>query len=421
MKLLLKNVRFLDRILDVGIADGKIAALGGDADCFDQILECSNLTVLPGLIDPHVHVRDLDQVEKEDWSSASKAALAGGITTIFDMPNTMPPTENYKHLNLKRKAAEKSDVKYKLYLGANNSNLLELDRILAEHPKDVCGIKIFLAASSSNNVLSQRDKLAEIFKLAKKYDTVATVHSELQSCLDKWKAKVIQPTIMDHNRLRNRECAILGTELCLELAAEVGNKLYIAHVSTFEEIELIKRYKKDYPIFCEVTPHHLFLNEEILKQVGNYGKVNPPLRTLKDNDVLWEAINDNIVDTIGTDHAPHKINEKNREYSKSPSGFPGLETSLALMNTSRLEGKLDWRKLIALTSQNSAQIFNIKTAGLLEIGKPADLTVFDAERNWKVMPEKFKTKAKYSPWMGKRLKGKVVYTIIDGKVKYEGE
>ncbi len=418
--LLIKQINLNGRVCNIMVENGLITEIGPRDHICDTTLQMHGEVVLPALIDPHVHVRDLGQKDKEDWISASKAALAGGITTIFDMPNTIPATENLATLQLKREAAAKSLVRFKIYLGANNTNLEQLREVLETQPDDVCGIKIFLAASSSNDVLFQRDKLAEIFKLAKEYNTVATVHTELQHILDQYKAQYPDPTILDHNRLRNREAAIRGTELCLELASEIGNKLYIAHVSTAEEIQLIRKYKPDYPIYCEVTPHHLTLNEDILSKVENYGKVNPPLRTAKDNEALWQGINDGIIDTVGTDHAPHLLVEKNRVYAEAPSGFPGLETSLSVLNTARLQGYLDWEKLIDLTSRNIAQIFNINNAGVIEIGKPADLVIFDPDQHWVVEPENFRTKARYSPWIGQRLKGVVRYTLMNGNVKYKG-
>lgn len=421
MSLLLKQVTLGQNITNILIENGVITEISPRDHICDQVLEFNGEIVLPGLVDPHVHVRDLGQQDKEDWTSVSSAALAGGITTIFDMPNTIPPTDNYTHLQLKRKSAAKALVNYKFYLGANNNNLEDLHQILDIRPDDVCGIKIFLAGSSSNDVLSQRDKLAEIFTLAKEYDIVATVHTELQHILDKWKTRYPNPTIMDHNAIRNPEAAILGTKMCLELTAKIGNKLYLAHISTAEEIELIKQYKKDYPIYCEVTPHHLFLNQEVLKNVGNIGKVNPPLRTLKDNEALMQAINDDIIDTVGTDHAPHKLEEKLLNYWEAPSGFSGLETSLALLNKARNSGDLSWEKIIELTSLNCSKIFNLQHAGKIEVDRSADLVIFDPKKEWIINPENFYTKAKYSPWMNQRIIGKVKYTIVGGNVKYKGD
>ncbi len=382
---------------------------------FDQIIDIKGNLVIPGVIDPHVHVRDLKQSDKEDWLSASKAALAGGVTTVFDMPNTIPATTNLINLNLKREAAKKSLINYKFYIGATNSNLKDIEEILAENQTDVAGIKIFLAGSSLNDVL-EKSKIEDVFKIAKKYDKIVVVHTELQYCLNIWNSKIKEKTILNHTKIRNRECAIKGTKLVLEIAEKIRNKLYIAHISTAEEVELIRKYKKNNRIFCEITPHHLLLNESILEKVGNLGKVNPPLRTEKDKKALWEAIYDGTADFIGTDHAPHKLSEKLLEYSQAPSGFPGLETGLHLLLNEVNKGNLSIEKLVELTSRKAAEIFDLKKRGDIKIGNFADLTVIDMNRKWKIDAERFNTKAKYSPFDGMEIHGKVMKTFVNGKI-----
>ncbi len=439
MKILLKNCKLIQGLSNIIIEDDKIIqiipcshqatagwehktfpsrGLGTSFDGdFDQIINIKGNLVIPGVIDPHVHIRDLEQSYKEDWQSASESSLAGGITTIFDMPNTIPSTINLENLNLKRKAAEKALVNYKFFLGATNSNFTEIGKILKSDPSDIAGIKIFLAGSSSNDVI-EKSKIEEVFKIAKKYDKVVAIHTELQECLDKWNSKIKEKTILNHNKIRNRECAISGTELVLKLAEKIRNKLYIAHISTAEEIELIRKYKNNNRIFCEVTPHHLLLNESILEKVGNFGKVNPPLRSEKDNEALWKAINDGTVGTIGTDHAPHTLEEKQQEYSQAPSGFPGLETGLHLLLNEVNKGNLTLEKLIKLTSKNAAKIFDLKKRGEIKVGNYADLTVIDMNKKWKIDASKFKSKAKYSPFDGMEIQGEVIITIVNGKVEF---
>ena len=174
-----------------------------------------------------------------------------------------------------------------------------------------------ISPNAAKVLIDERDEYmaAKLIDAMKKYDKIVTVHTELQSCLDGFKRKIPSPTIFEHNKIRRRECAIKGTKLTLELAEEVGNKICIAHCSTAEELDLIRKFKMNNPVYCEITPHHLLLNETILEQVGNFGKVNPPLRTEKDNFALWEAVHDGTVDFIGTDHAPHKLSEKQKKYS----------------------------------------------------------------------------------------------------------
>lgn len=424
MKMLLKNCKTPDGLKDIFIEDEKIAGIQpsensshekGCDEC-DQIIDIAGKLVIPGVIDPHVHVRDLGQCKKEDWTSVSKAALAGGVTTVFDMPNTIPATVNLTNLNIKRVAAKKALVNYKFFLGATNSNLKELEEILSEHPIDIAGIKVFLAGSSNNDTVSYNDILKDIFRLAKKYDKIVTVHSELQTCLNEWRKRLPYDTVLKHNAIRNRQCSILGTKMVLELAEEIGNKLCIAHCSTAEELELIRKFKMDNPVFCEVTPHHLLLSESILESVGNFGKVNPPIRNKKDNKALWQAIHDGTIDFVGTDHAPHIREDKLLKYSTAPSGFPGLETGLRLLLNEVNKGNLSIERMIELTSKNAAEIFGLEKRGEIKVGNFADLAVIDMGKVWTINAKEFYTKAKYSPFDGFEIKGKVEMTFVNGKM-----
>jgi dihydroorotase len=421
MSVILKNCLLIEGLSNILIEEGKIVDIkpSEQSETFGTVNETIDIKgnlVIPGVIDAHVHVRDLQQAYKEDWETASMAALAGGVTTIFDMPNTLPATINLKNLNIKRKAAEMSLVNYKFFIGATNSNQKDIEEILDKNAPDIAGIKVFLAGSVSNETVTDEDILKQVFELAKQYDKVVVIHTELQELLDKWQQRLPYNNILKHNAIRNRQCAIKGTELVLRLSEVIGNKIYIAHVSTFEEIELIKKYKCNNQVFCEVTPHHLLLNESILEKVGNIGKVNPPLRSEKDNAALWQAINNGIADTIGTDHAPHTIEEKQQEYEKAPSGFPGLETCLLLLLNEVNEGNLKLEKLIELTSNNPAKIFQLEKRGEIKVGNFADLSVIDLNKKWKINASAFRSKAKYSPFDGIEVKGKVMMTFVDGKI-----
>jgi len=428
MKILLKNCKTVDGQQNLIIEDEKIIDIYSSRKDegqrlgtrqrleteFDQIIDIKSKLVIPGVIDPHTHIRDLQQSEKEDWTSASKAALAGGVTTVFDMPNTIPATTNLINLNIKRDAAKKALINYKFFIGATNSNQKDIEEILETNPNDVAGIKVFLAGSSNNDTVSHNEVLKNIFQTAKKYDQIVTVHTELQNCLDDWKQRLPYNSVLKHNAIRNRQSSIKGTKLVLEIAEEIGNKICIAHCSTAEEIELIRKFKMSNPVYCEITPHHLLLNESILEKVRNIGKVNPPLRTDKDNAALWEAIYDGTVDFIGTDHAPHKLSEKMLEYSQASSGFPGLETGLHLLLNEVNKGNLTLEKMIELTSKNIAEIFQLKNRGEIKVGNYADLTVIYMNKKWKIDARKFQTKAKYSPFDGFEIQGKVLMCFANG-------
>jgi dihydroorotase len=317
-------------------------------------------------------------------------------------------------LQAKRKAMEKSLVNGFLYLGATNDNASEMEEILAENPNDVKGIKIFLSASSQNEIINEI-QLEKFFQIALKYDIILLFHNELQSVINNYSYQY-EHNILNHNKLRNRKAAISGLEFILNMEKKVPAKIYICHVSTSEELDLIKKQKRDFPLFCEVTPHHLLLNETILEKVGNFGKVNPPLRTEKDNEALWQAIDDGIVDCFGSDHAPHLKSEKEQEYDKAPSGFPGLETSLPVLLTAWKQRKMDLCKLVKLASENAVKIFNIENRGKIAENFFADLVVIDENEKTVIRAENFQSKAKYSPFEGWEIPFKVAKTIVNGKM-----
>lgn len=412
-KVLLKNGLLANGpVANLLIEDSRIVYIGKKTFSGMQEIDCSGKYVIPGIIDVHTHVRDMGLSYKEDWLSASRAAASSGITTIFDMPNTRPPTFDVESLQEKRKAAQKSIVNFSYNFGITGSNS---EQVRMARP--IASIKMFMAESSSGYVVEKEDVVRQVFLLAREMDKPVMVHAELQSCIEKYEKK-FAATTQNHNKIRNPLCAINATEMLIRLAEETGAKVYLAHISLKKEIEMIRSAKKRGAsnILCEVTPHHLFINESILERVGNFGKVNPPLRTAEDNKAIEEAIMDGTVDTIGTDHAPHGLDEKNKGYALAPSGFPGLETSLGLIMKLVHSRKISMQKLTELMSTNPAKIFKIKDRGVLEISAFADITVVDINEEWTVNPEKFQTKAKYSPYSGMVLRGKVTTTIINGKV-----
>lgn len=419
MKTLLINCNINNKVQNLLINDSIIDYIGLATPNSDVVYDLQNKIVIPGMIDPHVHVRDLQQAEKEDWTSVSKAALKGGVTTIFDMPNNKPPTVNLKNLNLKREKAKLSQVNYMFNLAVTNNNLKDVENILKSKPNDISALKLFLAGSNSNEYVSDKEKIKQIFDLSNKFNIPVICHTEIQDCINKYSSEYKNPTIKNHNEIRNRECAIKGTELLIEIAKETGGIFYSAHTSTKEEIEIISKNKDKCKVYCEVSPHHLLLNENVLDNAGNFGKVNPPLRTKEDNKAILDAINLGIVDTIGSDHAPHLISEKLQEYKNAPSGFPSIEIQMQLLLNEVNKSNFSIEKLINITSNNTANIFKLKNRGKVKEGYYADLTVIDMNKTWKVEARNFKTKAKYSPYEGMTGKGDVVMTFVNGALKYE--
>lgn len=412
-KLLLKGCTLADsQQKDILISQNKIEAIENNLNYSGNSLSCRGQIIFPGFIDVHTHIRDMGLSEKEDWFTASKAAASGGITTIFDMPNTKPATFDAESLLAKRKAAEKSIVNYGYNFGVTENNAEEIRKAAP-----IASIKMFMAESSSGYVVEDEDVVRRVFELAKEIDKPVIVHSELQSCVEKHE-KLFEPTLHNHNKIRNRACAINATKILIKLAKDTGADIYLAHISTAEEIDLIREAKKEglKNLFCETTPHYIFIDETILEKVGNWGKINPPLRTAKDCKAIIRGIVDGTVDTIGTDHAPHKLAEKDLDYISAPSGFPGLETSLGLLLKLVHSSQITLTRLEQLMSSNPARIFKIKDRGVLKAGAVADLTLVDLNRKWIVDPQIFYTKAKYSPFTGMELTGKAVTTIINGNV-----
>ena len=420
MKLLLRNALVLDHsgALQPHVAimtnGSVIEYVGTQPPAAQRQLDLGGLWVMPGAIDPHVHVRDLGQREKEEWSSASAAALAGGYTSIFDMPNTVPATNNLEALDQKRAAAAQSSVDARFWLGATESNLADLRTVLQTAPPDIAGIKAFLAGTSSNEIVRNPGSLKAAMTLAAEYDVPVAVHQELQSCLDAFDADGIRRRASNHHRLRPRACVVQGAELAIQTALETGCTLYLVHVSTAEEIELLRRLKPHGRIFAEATPHHLWLDRSATVRFGNLAKVNPPLRDPADCSALQQALADGVIDCLGSDHAPHTPAEKAQPYREAPSGFPGLETSMGLLLDAAARYGIPHKRVQELTSGNAAHIFGLADRGSITAGKRADLTIVDPTARWEVDPARFHSKAHYSPFAGVTLCGRVVATVCAG-------
>ena len=418
MKKLLQNCQTVEGMKDILIESERYAKITVAGEICsqeaDEVIDLQGKIVIPGMTDPHVHVRDLDQCDKEDWTSCTKAALRSGITTIFDMPNTIPPTIDWAGLRLKQKAAEKSLIDYKFFLGVDPDNLVELDNILSAKLKEVAGIKLFLASSSQNEIIDDKITLTNLFLIAHDHDLVIAVHTELQRCLDTSLLQNADFTAQDHNNLRPRECAIEGLKLVLEVAKEIGNKLVICHVSTKEELDLIQAAKADgQQIYCEVTPHHLILDEAKTIEFGNWAKVNPPLRTPDDNRALLDGIKTGIVDFVGTDHAPHKLSEKAKTYKYAPSGFPGVETALPVLIDLMLKEVISLDILVHITSSNVNVLYGLDSS--IKVNNKVNLVIIDPAGQSVISADNFVSKAKYSPFQGRILNGKIIDVIYSGK------
>ncbi|HBU06988.1 MAG TPA: dihydroorotase [Candidatus Magasanikbacteria bacterium] len=371
-----------------------------------------NLLALPALIDPHVHFRTPGSEHKENWQTGAQAAMAGGYTTVFDMPNNSPSTISTLALEHKKKIIDKQldeiniPLNYYLYLGATPNNYTEF----AKCKNEIIGVKLFMGASTGDLLVDKIEDQENIFKTCAELNLIVAVHAESEAVIKNNNVTMGQcNNVKDHSKIRSRDAAITAVSQAIKLAQKYNTKLYICHVSTKEEIELIKQAKlESIKIYAEVTPHHLFLSEDDYNHLGTLGQMNPPLRTKNDQKALWQAILDGTIDTIGTDHAPHTLEEKAKPYPNSPSGVPGLETTLPLLLNEFKNGKITLEKITELTHFNIQKIFNIPETN--------DLVIIDLDLEKEVTNENLKTKCGWSPFVGLSLRGWPIATILNQRV-----
>lgn len=374
-------------------------------------IDASHLMLFPGLIDPHVHFRTPGLEHKEDWRHAAKAAIYGGYTTVFDMPNTLPPTITAELLREKKalinaQLAEAAiPLRYELYFGADKHHLNQIPLI----KNDVIGIKVFMGCSTGNLVIDDDESLHAVFEIAAKNNLLVAVHAEDEACLHRQKQKYAHASqYADHSKIRSIEAAVIAVDKALALCQRYQTKLYILHASTADEINLIAKAKDaNLPVYAETTPHHLFLHEGNYANLLGKAVVNPPLRHASHHEALWNALRDGTIDTIGSDHAPHTTDEKSKAYGQCPSGMPGIETTLPLLLNIYHHDVISLHRIAELTSLRAKEIFNLPDS--------QDYTLVDLNKIADVDNAKLQTKCKWSPFHGKTLRGWPVYTIVNGK------
>jgi len=371
-----------------------------------------DLIILPAGIDPHVHFRTPGMEYKEDWRTAAKATIAGGYTTVFDMPNTLPPTNTLDRLIDKKKIidAQLAEVgiplHYDLFFGADKHHLDQIPLI----KDDVIGIKVFMGCSTGNLVIDDDESLHAIFEIAAKHQLLVAVHAEDEHILNANKKAALGPlNYADHSKIRSIEAAQVAVEKAISLTRLYGTRLYILHVSTAEEIQLIKQAKtENLPVFAETTPHHLFLNDQCYASLQGRAVVNPPLRPAHHTEILFEAINQGIIDTIGSDHAPHTLAEKGQAYGQCPSGMPGIETTFPLLFTALHQKLLTLAQIVSLTSHRAREIFSLP---------PNQDYVGIYLKKVKIVEKKFlRTKCAWSAFEGQKLTGWPGFTLLNNQL-----
>ena len=398
--------------LDIRTSGEKIAALAEHLapEAGEEVIDAGGRLVLPGLIDSHVHFRDPGGTHKEDFLTGTQAALAGGVTTILDMPNTQPPTVNRERLAEKAAlAAEKAVVDYGFYLGATESNVEEA----ATASDAAVALKLYMGSSTGSLLVTEFAPLYRHFSTFPLHKPIV-VHAEDEQSLKYFAA--LHPR--DHNHARPALSAQIAVSRALAIAEKTGRALHIAHTTTARELELIREAKqKGVHVTCEVTPLHLFLSEEDQHRLGNFGKVNPPLRSESDRAALWTHFD--TIDTIATDHAPHTRAEKNQPYKQAPSGMPGVQTMLPLLLTAASEGMVTLNEIVKRCVVHPARIFGLKTKGALEIGKDADIVLVNPRVEYELTDEQMLSKCGWTPFAGRTVTGRIEQVFLRGSPAYE--
>ncbi|MGL5872163.1 MAG: dihydroorotase [Xenococcaceae cyanobacterium] len=411
-RILLPNGDFL--VGDVEIDRGKIVNVAPEIATTDSttIIDAKGLTLLPGVIDPQVHFREPGLEHKEDLFTASCACAKGGVTSFLEMPNTRPLTTTQTELDDKlRRAQQKCLVNYGFFIGATAENLPDL---LTAKP--TCGIKIFMGSAHGALLVSREAELEPIFA---KGDRLIAVHAEDQArIVDRKKqyANITDPAI--HSVIQDEQAALDATKLALKLSKKYQRRLHILHLSTGIEAELLRQDKPSW-VTAEVTPQHLLLNTDAYAKIGTLAQMNPPLRSPENNEILWQALLDGVIDFIATDHAPHTLEEKAQGYPHTPSGMPGVETSLPLMLTQAMQGKCSVAQVANWMSTAVAKAYKIPNKGAIEPGYDADLVLVDLNNYRPVLREELQTKCGWSPFEGWNLTGFPVITIVGGEIAYE--
>ena len=397
---------------DIAIKDGKIVQIGKINSNANDVVDASHLTVLPGCIDTQVHFREPGSTDAEDLHTGSRAAIAGGITSVFEMPNTNPPTSN--KIEFKKKldlAKNRMYCNYAFYFGATPDNSSELAEL--KDLEGCCGIKLFAGSSTGNLLVQHESDIEKVFQSSSK---VVSVHSEDEEILNIRKKLIKKNDVHTHYLWRNEESAISSTRRIVRIAERYKKKAHILHVTTKQEIDFLSQHKGN--ITFEITPQHLTIfAPDCYNKLGTYAQMNPPIRDKSHYDRLWYAIRNNFPDTIGSDHAPHLKINKEKSYPNSPSGMPGVQTLMPVMLNHVNDGKLSLKQLMNFVCKNPVKIFKIKNKGFIKEGFDADFTIVDMNKKILIKNKNIESKCGWSPFDSFEFKGTPVLTIVGGQIK----
>lgn len=388
------------------------------SDC--KVIDAEGSYLIPGAIDDQVHFREPGLTYKGDIESESRAAVAGGITSFIEQPNTVPNAVTQEILEDKYQiAAVKSFANYSFMMGATNDNLEE---VLKTNPKNVAGIKIFLGSSTGNMLVDNEATLEKIFSstpmlIAVHCEDETTIKNNLAEFKEKYGEDV---PVTAHNLIRSAEACYISSSKAVALAKKTGARLHIFHLSTAKEMELFtnKIPLEDKKITAEVCVHHLWFTDEDYKTKGNFIKWNPAVKTAEDRAELWKALNDGRIDVIATDHAPHTKEEKMQSYLNAPSGGPLVQHAVVAMFEAHHQGKISVEKIVEKMCHNPAKIFKIEKRGFVKEGYFADLVIVNPSLPWSVKPENILAKCGWSPFENYTFKSRITHTFVNGEMVY---
>lgn len=403
---------------DIAIKDGKFAAMGAlGQDSAETMIDASGLTILPGVIDTQVHFREPGNEHKEDLQSGSLAAVMGGVTAVFEMPNTKPPTTSIEAIADKvQRGTNRMHCDFAFYAGGTAENAEILPEL--ERQPGVCGVKVFMGSSTGNLLVADDEGVSKILKNIKRR---AAFHSEDEFRLRERRPLAETGNVLTHPVWRDAEAAISSTRRLLKMARETGKKIHVLHVTTEEEMQMLAANRD--LVTVEVTPQHLTLESpDCYERIGTFAQMNPPIREARHRAALWKALEQGVVDVVGSDHAPHTREEKANAYPNSPAGMPGVQTLLPLMLNHMAQGRLSLEKLVALTSLNAHKLFNFTGKGEVKIGNDADLTFVDLKRTETITEDWVASRCGWSPFTDMRITGWPVGTMVRGhRVMWENE
>jgi len=410
---------------DVYVEDGLIFSVGGNLKAFeaDITIDAKGKHLLPGLIDDQVHFREPGLTHKAEIYTEAKAAVAGGITSFMEMPNTVPQATTLELLEEKYQiAAEKSLANYSFYLGATNDNL---DVILKADPENICGIKVFQGSSTGNMLVDNQETLENIFEKCK---MLIATHSEnddmIKANLAKYQGEYGDDIpVKYHPKIRSAEACYDASKRVVDLARKHGTKLHILHISTGKEVSLFDNTLplEEKRITAEACVHHLWFSEEDYEEKGTLIKWNPAVKTAEDREEILQGVLDGHIDVIATDHAPHTLEEKDSVYTKAPSGGPLVQHNLVALLEMYHQGKISLEQIVQKTSHNVSILFEIEKRGYIRPGYHADLVLVDLDSPWKVSKENILSKCGWSPFEGQTFKSKVTHTIVSGHLVFEND